>query len=354
MTGFPKVSCYSAHRGSGAPYVRADGSHNDAMIRALARYSTVTMMITPWYSVREASRADVLLRLREMNPRIRILGYTLLGWWYLPQTFTVSASDKSFAGSWHDAIKSTGGFGEANGTGWWVKWENPATESALTNLLCGSASSRLFDGHFYDFLSPDDSAGASAMQRMIAKVKAAGGPGFTVHGNGWGADDLDTDGSFREGFPSLLGHDFEHVRQWRAGRPHRTEDWLQAGSGVTSFDTEDAKRQARFAHGTACLFDMQCSFGPDRDAPYLYPQMWLPEYDGGGIGAGWLGEPASEPLASGGLWRRVFSGGMVVVNEGSVSVTTNLPRGLCRLSDGAEMGSVTVPAMDCVMLWRAR
>ena len=34
-------------------------------------------------------------------------------------------------------------------------------------------------------------------------------------------------------------------------------------------------------------------------------------------------------------------------------LNTTEPRGLCRLSDGAEMGSVTVPAQDAVFLRRA-
>ena len=193
------------------------------------------------------------------------------------------------------------------------------------------------------------------MQRMIAGVKAAGGPGFTVHGNGWDANTLNADGSFCEGFPDKLGHDFEHVREWRAGRPHRTEDWLQAGTGVTSFDTEDAKRQARFAHGTACLFDMQCSFGPDRDAPHLYPQMWLGIYDADGLGPGWLGEPMGAATNLGtNLYWRCFAGGAVFVNSGPDSAHVNtLPPGLRRI-DGPEMGSVTVPAQDAVFLVRMR
>ena len=148
-------------------------------------------------------------------------------------------------------------------------------------------------------------------------ARQAGGSGFLVLGNGSAAESLDTDGGFREGFPDLLENTFDVVRKWRAARPHRSWDWLQAGDGLPSLESEEAKRAARFALGTACLFDMMCSVGPGRDQSVEppYATWWLPEYDGGGRGVGWLGEPMGPATPFGPkLWMRDFAGGRVYVN----------------------------------------
>lgn len=357
---YPDVACYAGNKGYGWPLLlenKPGAPLNVDLITSLARYSTITLNVGPWYALDEPSRADAILLLRKLNPRIRIVAYQLLTWWYLSPDFVPHASDKTWAASWHRAIRATNGFGAQSGGGWWVKWEQPATEAALTKLLCGMASSRLFDGFFADYmwgpvkLTPQ-------MERLTQALRDAGGPAFLVLGNGTEADAANTDGGFREGFPDYLGHDFEHIRKWRAGRPHRSEDWLQAGTGYSELTSAASQRAARFAHGTACLFDLQCSFGPDRDLgpqPF-YHTWWLPEYDGGGIGAGWLGQPMAPPEQFVGLtlWRRLFDGGLVLVNTGSGPLNAPVTPGHRRIANGSEMGTITVPARDAVFLVRMR
>lgn len=352
--GFPRVAAYAANRGYGAPLLVGDVPNMD-LITKLARYPICTLNTSPWYSVLEPSRPAVPLLLRRANPRICILGYQLLGWWYLGPDFTVAPWDKTFAGSWHTAIKETAGFDMKSGSGWFVRWDNPATESALTNLLCGAAASRLFNGLFFDYAWALNGVASAAMDRMIHAVRQAGGPGFLMLGNGPHADTLNLDGELREGYPDHLGNDFSAIRTWRAVRPHRSLDWLQSGTGFTSLDTPESQRAARFALGTSCLFGTLCSIGPDRDLTVQpsYMGWWLPEYDGGGIGTGWLGEPRRPAKTHNGLlWDRDFCGGAVVVNAGSAEVTVGLVPGY-RLIDGTAVGTVTVGAMDSVFLVRA-
>ena len=319
MTGYPRIACYAANRGYGLPLLNNEVVNAD-LVNALAHYPVVTLNLSPWYSAAEASRTAVPLLLRKANPRISILGYQLLSWWWLGPDFTVASWDKTFAGSWHTAIKETNGFGAPSGSGWSVKWDNPATEAALTELLCGAAASRLFDGLFFDFMSSIPATGVAAMQRMVQRVRDAGGPGFLVLGNGWNADGLNTDGSFREGFPDTLGHDFEHVRLWHEGRPHRSHDWLQAGTGVRDPSTADAQKKMRYALGTACLFDLHISFGPDRDLTVQpsYMSWWFPEYDIVNAMGSPMG-PAVRVAPS--RWARAFARGDVTVDTAALDAT---------------------------------
>lgn len=371
MSGFPRVACYAANRGYGFPLVPGN-SHASPLdmdlVGKLARHDTITLDLAPWWAVEEPPRVDALLALRRLNPSIRIIGYLLLGVWRLPAEFTVNTWDKTFWGTWHNGVKDSGGHGavaERNADGtirhWWVRWENPATEAALTKLLCDVASSHLFDGIFGDYFWATTGSGADALQRMTHSVRSAGGRGFLVLGNGPHADTLNTDGAFREGVPDKLpGVDFPDIQRWRSSRPHRTDDWVQSGTDYLSLDTPDAKRAARFAHGIACHTDSLCSFGKDRDVkltaayPVPYLAWWNEIYDGGGLGTGWLGEPRGDASLVGfNCWRRDFAGGTVLVNASSNDKPVTLPKGLCRF-DGTEMGSVTVPARDAVFLRRAQ
>lgn len=348
MNGFPRVASYSACKGSGFPLVKADGALDEPLIQKLARHQAVTLDITPWYSPYQAPRADALLLLRKLNPSISIYFYHVLGWFWLGADFT--SQHRTFADAFHDEVKAAGAF-FPNGN-----VDVAKAEAGLTKLFCGAAASRLANGVFWDFCSAVNAASVPAIERMIHAVRQAGGPGFKVIGNGW-QDTFNLDGNMKEGFPDNLPNvTFEHIRQWRAGRPHRTDDWLQAGTGFFDPTTPAAQRAARFAHGTACLFDMQCSVGPDRDlkvVPY-YGTWWADFYDGGGLGAGWLGEPIGDYTTNlQGTFRRDFAGGVVLVNSAASPQNITLPKGLCRF-DGQEMGSITVAAKDAAFLVRAR
>lgn len=343
---FPRIACYSACRGGGAPLVKPDGSLDEPLITKLARYPTITLDASPWVSPYKPPRTDALMLLRKLNPSIRIGLYHVLGWFWierLPAGFV--SQHNTFADAFHDICREESAF-MANGN-----VDVAKAEGRLTKLFTDAVSLGLFDFVFFDFMSAINNASIGAIERLTAAIKRAGGPDFKVLGNGWQSDAFDAEGSFREGFVATADW-FNLVRQWRQARPHKHDDWIQAGTGYKNLDTLEAQRQARFVLGTACLFDCQASFGPDRDLtvqPY-YGTWWLPEYDGGGIGTGWLGEPRGE-AQGGSLWFRYFSGGLVVVNPNDSGRSATIPKGLCRF-DGTEMGSVTVGAGDAVFLRR--
>ena len=112
---YPRISCYAANRGYGFPLVPANnhaGTLDMALIAKLARYSTITLDLAPWYALSEPCRTDALIALRRLNPSVRILGYFMQGVWRLAPDFTVQSWDKTFWGTWHNAIKDSGGFGD--------------------------------------------------------------------------------------------------------------------------------------------------------------------------------------------------------------------------------------------------
>ncbi|SRR6266496_2026331 len=329
---FPRVACYARCRTSGLPYINEDGSLNMNLLKALSRYSVITLDIAPWYSVDGSMKPEAILLLRRWNPTIKILGYSLLTYWYRPADYVPPLTDLTFPASWHRAIIETNGFIPNPVSGYEVNWEKRETADTLTDLLCSVASSKLFDGFFGDYFSPiidwvssthpnytaeGDVQRVINMQRLVRHLRKAGGPGFLVCGNGVGLDRIDIDGTFREGFPNPLTN-FEQARKW-AQDSELSYDWLQAGGGITNPETPDARRSARFALGTSCLLGTLCSFGPNRDITYPYAEWWQPEYDQNGI-TGWLGEPTGniEDLGNN-IWRRKFDNGSVLVNNSNVT-----------------------------------
>jgi hypothetical protein len=373
VTAFPRLNCYAVNRGSGAPYVLPDGSLDEVLLADLARFDTVTLNLTPWFSLGDSCRTDALLQLRARDPRIRILAYSLLTHWYLPATFWPATLDHTFAADWQRAIVATKGFIPSAPVGYEVDWSKRDTADALTKLLCAAASSRLFDGFFGDFMSPTldwvaqtpdftpekDKLRLANMTRLCRRLREAGGPGFLVLANGVGADRLPVDGLMREGFPVPFTT-FEQARETfeESARPH---DWLQAGWFSDPYSAE-GMREARFALGTACLFGSALSFGPDHDLTYRYAGWWQDEWSINGR-TGWLGEPRHAAGTIGRLWCRDFMDGVVLVNPGTEPTEARFnPNRYCHLTgernpelnDGAYVTVETVPPQDARFLWRVR
>ena len=88
--------------------------------------------------------------------------------------------------------------------------------------------------------------------------------------------------------------------------------------------------------------------------------MWFDEYDGGGKGAGYLGQPTAPAVAVGAAYRRDFAGGIALVNPSSAAVTVQLGASFRKikgtqvpsLNDGSLVTAVTIPARDGVVLLR--
>ena len=368
MTGYPRLAQYTMVRGSGAPFVSSTivGGYDWPLIGKVARHSVVAPDVTPLWSPTAdpfSNKPEIIVEMRRRNPAITVLAYFLLRLWYRgPSEVRTSTS---FADSWHRMLQSTGGFGANAGGSWhWVNYANPATEAGATKLFCDLAASRIGDGLFFDFADAwglgTSAEHERAVKRILTAIRKAGGPGFLIVTNG------DTpgveDGCLREGFPDKLSLAYpENVRVWRSGRPHKSHDWLQAGTGHTDPTNPDTQRASRFAHGFACCNDMLCSFGPDRDQTIGYHSWWFDHYavdpkglpDPTGKYVGWLGEPLGPAFGGTIIQRRQFAGGEVIVNAGSASMNITLPPGLRRIG-GPEVGTITVPAKDAAFLVRAR
>lgn len=344
-SAFPRSAVYFGNRSYGAPLApSATDPVDTAYARALSRHEVITLDLAPWYSPRGVSRSDLPLMLHKMNPRCMVLGYHLITHWYQSPTFDPSPLDLNFGAEWQRAIRAVNGFKPMPAPGYEVDWSRAEVADTLGDLLVAAAASRMFDGLFLDYCAPviawtgsasarQDSASLVNMQLMVQRLRAAGGPGFVLIGNGSGADRIGLDGTMAEGYPVPLTS-FDKVKAWAEGEPLGTFDWLQTGVYGTPYTASNIKL-ARLGLGTACLWGALGSRGPDRDKD-TYPTYgrWYWDEDSvepypsakadtTGRHAGWLGEPLGPPrLLAGGVWRRDFVHGLVLVKPtpGNVSV----------------------------------
>jgi len=384
---FPRVAVYGGNRSWGVPLIeRPDGPADTVLLRRMGSgKEAVTVGIAPWWSPGGAMRADVIPMLAATRPGLKVFPYHLVTHWYLAPTFVPQASDRGFPAAWHRAISATQGWLAGAPPGYEVDWARRATADTLASLLCGAVRGMRARGIFLDYLAPAarfegistparDSAVMANMRRLVARLREAGGPGFVIVGNGIGADQLQVDGTMREGFPNdapELGASFDAVRAWQGGGSSRTHDWLQSGSGTKAPYAPDACQAARFALGTGCLWGTLVSFGPDRDldvtpfyGTWFYDEFSVTPYpdaraDTTGAHAGWLGKPAGPARRLGsGAWMRRFARGAVLVNPTSSPVTVQLGEGWRRIrgvrdratNDGSSVRSPTLAARDALFL----
>jgi hypothetical protein len=87
---------------------------------------------------------------------------------------------------------------------------------------------------------------------------------------------------------------------------------------------------------------------------------WFDEYDGGGVGRGYLGQPTGAATKVGNAWRRDFAGGVALVNPSSSPVTVQLGGTFRKIkgtqaptvNDGSTVTAVTIPAQDGIIVLR--
>jgi hypothetical protein len=87
---------------------------------------------------------------------------------------------------------------------------------------------------------------------------------------------------------------------------------------------------------------------------------WFDEYDGGGIGRGYLGQPTSAATKVGNAWRRDFTNGVALVNPSGSAVTVQLGGTFRKIqgtqdptvNDGSLVTAVTIPAQDGIIVLR--
>jgi hypothetical protein len=90
--------------------------------------------------------------------------------------------------------------------------------------------------------------------------------------------------------------------------------------------------------------------------------IWFDEYDGAGIGQGYLGQPLGLPTqVAPDVWRRDFQGGSALVNPTGASASVDLGGPLRKIrgaqvpsiNNGAIITAVTIPARDGIVLLRS-
>ncbi len=101
--------------------------------------------------------------------------------------------------------------------------------------------------------------------------------------------------------------------------------------------------------------------GGTRPSPQKNVLHWFDEYDDGGIGKGYLGQPSGAAYSVGSnVWRRDFTGGIALVNPDTVARTVTLGGTFRKikgtqapaLNDGSLVTQVTLPARDGIVLLR--
>ena len=223
-----------------------------------------------------------------------------------------------------------------------------------------------------------DAAWNAGLRVYEQKVRSLIGPSKIILGNGaWPNYDL-LNGTLFEGFPDAEGGIM--AIGWRDAMFTPDVSWGVTGKGsytqwasaalqpnLTSAVTYQADhggadgktpdyRNLRFALTTALMGDGYSVYqlhGTDR-----WAINWFDEYDGGGLGTGYLGQPTGAAYPVGAAWRRDYSGGAALVNPSSRPVTVRLGRTYRKIhgtqapavNDGSLVSAVTILAKDGIVL----
>lgn len=354
---YPRIGAYVGVRSGGSPLIRPDFSVDSAMCQKLARFPRVAidlnaLLISP----------AIMSTLTYYRPGIEVSGYHLTNNWYLPDTFVVRQTDKTFDASWHNALVGTKGLLRGVPKGLEVNTGQKLTSDSLASLLVAGlkkAGVKAFFGDFFNPLASWDGVGnefsdAVRVQNAIAlvrRVRESLPVGFRLYGNGTGAERCGLDGTMVEGFPFTLGPFSKAIQQ-------RDGDWLKAEHTV---GTTGDPRAVRFLLGTACLTGATATYGSQVVSSPWQAELWFPEYavdpqgkpDASGRYVGWLGYPTSLPtkLASG-LWVRFFEHGVVLVNPTAVGISLDMvnPR-YKKIGSTTLERVVNVGPQDALLMW---
>ena len=370
---FPRFALYGTANSWGPPFTKPDGTLDSALCIATSHYPLASLPIATL-----DARPDIVLAMRAATPRVKVLGYLLITHWWLPETFTPRADDNAFNARWHRALVATHGLMPGAPDGYEVDVSRREVVDTLTSLLVRAVRMHMLDGVFLDYLAPvmawtgygsaaQDSARVVNLSRMVAAVRAAGGCGFIVYGNGVGATSTNIDGSMREGFPGALTSMSQALTQGRG-------DWLKSEGALDGRPyTLESCRAARFVLATACMTGAFAIYGPNMDwwvrpnAGAWWFDEWSvsPLYRGGnradttGRYIGWLGTAGDARRDSvTGARVRLFQHGAVILNDTTFAVTVDLGREYRRIAgvrdpwtnNNVAGRSFTVPPHDALFV----
>lgn len=211
----------------------------------------------------------------------------------------------------------------------------------------------------------DASWSAGALVYDAAMRRACGDKLLVGNGN---LKDYTFNGTVFETFPSpgisLKNWDFVFVGPWDT--PHASyPDWCAnaASPNLTLIQTYGARtdyRLMRFGLCSALMSDGYFSYAPSSGDQVVSSLDWFDEYDGGGIGRGYLGQPVTSAVKVGNTWRRDFTNGVSLVNPSGSAVTVKLGGTFRKIkgaqdpvvNDGSLVTSVKLAAQDGVVLLR--
>lgn len=296
-----------------------------------------------------------------------------------------------FSGTWMLNVAATAPSDPEHGV-----WRDMLAEEAAGMVTAGPWTGAFLDVCFSDigWLNDglldvdrdgvaDDPAEASqqwelGMGQLVDTLRATLGPDAPIIANP-GAQDCPheaLDGILLEGWPIGLPPDYqtfeagmERYLRWtgRAGRrPLSVANAFspKIGFGVIEPGDDEVARTdypaMRFGLGVALLGDGYYAF--DNGVFGHYVAWWYDEYDGVGLGRGWLGYPLGPPTElEGGALAREFEHGYAVVNPTEAPVTVTVPPGLRRLqgtqdsahNDGSAVtGPLEIAPKDAFLLVR--
>ena len=363
--GYPRITTYGGFRSWGFPAI-VDNKVDSTLVKRLARFQQVTIDLAA-----ATARPDIAATVRYYNPNAKVIGYLLVGHWWLPDSFVLKPSSEGFNDHWHRTLQATDCFKRPPAPqGYEVESRNRACMDSLGKLIARSAHAANLDGVFLDYCADDiwwvhpsyggrtgDSLRRVNYSGLIKRIRDAAEKPFLVYGNG--CHTLDIDGKMIEGYPDHLpASKFEDAIKLKPG------DWLKS-------ETQDKTdhRHGRFALGSALLTGAWVNWtsgNGGRSAELHDANYWLPEYSIGpdwkvdetGQHTGWMGHPRAPAvrLASG-LWLRHFENGkresVVIVNRYNQPKTHTMEYGSWQRVGVAEVGTTfTVGGLDAIILRR--
>jgi len=358
---YPRLASYHGSSSWGPPFVNADGTLNDGLIKLTARYQMVTLNPNLVFA-----RPDLMARFRFHNPNIKVLFYDQLTNWHLDSTFVVVATDTGFYAEKHRALQWSHGWVPGAGaySGFPIDWKQKDVADTLIRMYVKYDKMMNPDGWFFDYFNPvaagafgitddDDHSRLYHVRRLVDALHANGA---LVYGNGpgtLGQDRCSLDGGMNEGFPAGAAPFATAIKQ-PAGY------WLKSESAV---GTSGNATLARYTLGVACLTGAYAEHGNSHSYPGAPEQgtWWFPEYsvapdgtaDASGRYTSWLGEAAGAPShLSSAIWRRQFDKGCVVVNTGGTTQTVQLGGSYRLIGSQTDVTQTSVGPGTAVFLWK--
>jgi hypothetical protein len=196
-------------------------------------------------------------------------------------------------------------------------------------------------------------------------LKTASGNKILI-GNG-NMRNFNMNGNIFEEFPytSLAANVWNIVIPGPYSAPHASyADWCANSAApnltlIQVYGSAADYRLMRFGLTTALMNNGYFSYAPSSSVHAHDGLDWFDEYDNAGAGRGYLGQPSGAARSVGSnVWRRDYTGGVVLVNPSDTAVTVQLGGTYRKIkgtqdptvNDGSTVTAVTIPGHDGIIL----